>query len=80
MSFSTIVSAAPREFGERLRHYRETAALTREEAAVLMGRSAGAVRDWELGQRRPNAVQIAKMARAYNVPIAELTAPSEAPR
>jgi transcriptional regulator with XRE-family HTH domain len=76
MSFPTTTPAPsvaiPRDFGGRLRHYRENAALTREEVGVLMGRSAGAVRDWELGQRSPSAVQVAKLARAYNVPVTAL--------
>jgi transcriptional regulator with XRE-family HTH domain len=70
---SATTTAILGDLGSRLRHCRENAALTREEVATLLGRSAGAVRDWELGQRRPNAVQVAKMARAYAVPITELT-------
>lgn len=74
---STATAEIPRDLGGRLRLYRENAALTREEVAILMGRSAGAIRDWELNQRSPSAVQRAKLARAYDVPVTELTAASE---
>jgi transcriptional regulator with XRE-family HTH domain len=70
----STTAAIPRNLGERLRHYREIAGLTREEVAIIMGRSAGAIRDWELGQRSPSAVQVAKLARAYDIPATELTA------
>jgi transcriptional regulator with XRE-family HTH domain len=61
-----------RAFGARLRRYRENAGKTREEVAIRMGRSAGAVRDWELGQRSPNQMQIAKLARVYGVRVSDL--------
>jgi transcriptional regulator with XRE-family HTH domain len=61
-----------RAFGAHLRRYRENAGKTREEVAIHMGRSAGAIRDWELGQRFPNRMQIAKLARIYGVRVSDL--------
>jgi transcriptional regulator with XRE-family HTH domain len=61
-----------RSFGAHLRRHRENAGKTREEVAIRMGRSTGAIRDWELGQRSPNRMQIAKLARIYGVRVSDL--------
>ena len=75
-SSSATTTAIPRDIGGRLRHFRVIAGITREETGTFMGRSAGAVRDWELGQRFPSAVQVAKLARFYGVDLSELTGSS----
>lgn len=72
-SSSATTIAIPKNIGKRLQHFRVIAGITREETGTFMGRSYGAVRDWELGQRFPSPVQVAKLARFYGVDLTELT-------
>jgi transcriptional regulator with XRE-family HTH domain len=72
MSRTTI--PIPGNLGGRLRHARETAGFTREYTAVQIGRSVGAIRDWELNQRAPRMVLLAQLAQLYNVSLTDLVA------
>lgn len=62
-----ITTTIPGDLGGRLRHYREAAGLTREHVSVNVGRGAGCIRDWELGQRAPRYVLLVQLARLYGV-------------
>lgn len=68
-----MMTDIPHDLGGRLRHYRESAGLTREDVSVQIGRGAGAIRDWELNQRPPRLVLLSKLATLYGVTIADLT-------
>lgn len=76
---TTAIPSIPRDLGGRLHYYRENAGFTREQAAVHIGRGAGAIRDWELNQRPPRYVFLVQLSQLYGVPITALIGDTEAP-
>lgn len=62
------------DIGSALRYYRECAGLSREQAAVHVGRTAQCIRDWETGNRAPRLVFLGKLAKLYKVECAVLLA------
>ena len=70
-------AAAPVLSGARLRAARESAGLTREQLAVLVGRSAQSVALWERGTVTPNVRVLAVVAEALGIQLTSLlTAPA----
>jgi len=72
-SSSATATAILDTLGSRMRSSRENAGIPRERAALHVGRTAGAVRDWELDHRTPRYVTIVQLANLYGVPVTELT-------
>lgn len=60
----------------RLRELREAAGLSQVQLAKLTGVSRNAVSQWEAGETRPSTKRLTLLARALNVPIDQLMAPS----
>lgn len=52
-----------------LRGLRENAWLTQEQACEMLGISHPTLRDFELGNRIPNAFQLQAFASVYRVPV-----------
>jgi transcriptional regulator with XRE-family HTH domain len=72
VSPSATTPAIPDTLGSRLRRSRENAGIARERAALHVGRTAGAIRDWELNHRTPRYLTIVQLANLYGVPVTEL--------
>lgn len=73
----TMPTAAPAgtvhtDLGSALLHYRERAGLTRDQAAAHLGRSSQTIRMWEIGNRLPRPIFIARLAKLYKVDCAKL--------
>lgn len=64
----------PADLRSRLRHYRERAGLSREEAAALSGRGFRTLCVWETGARTPRLDQLRDLARVYGVRVVDLLA------
>lgn len=60
------------DIGSALRYYRERAGLTRDQSAAHVGRSSQTIRAWEIGDRTPPLMFVARLARLYKVDCAEL--------
>jgi transcriptional regulator with XRE-family HTH domain len=60
---TTAIPSIPRTLGGRLHYYRENAGLSREQAAIHIGRAAVTVRDWELGRRPPRYVFLVQLSQ-----------------
>ena len=63
---------ASSDLGDRLRHFRERAGLTREQVAGLAERGFHTVASWEQGKRAPRVHQLQGLARLYGVSMGEL--------
>lgn len=68
---------APDALGPRMSYYRENAGISREETAIHSSQSSRAVSDWEVGQREPSRLQLARLAKLYGVTITELIGDNE---
>lgn len=62
--------------GKRLRELRENAGHSQTALAKLTGVSRNAVSQWEAGATQPSTKRLTRLARALNVPIDEIMAPS----
>ncbi len=62
--------------GKRLRELRLRAGLSQTAVAKLTGVSRNAVSQWEADATQPSTKRLTRLARAYNVPIDEIMAPS----
>jgi transcriptional regulator with XRE-family HTH domain len=75
---ASIDAAASIELPDRtdicsaLRYYRERAGLTRDQSGAHIGRSNQTIRAWEIGDRTPPLMFVARLARLYKVDCAEL--------
>lgn len=55
--------------GDRLRQARKDNKMTLAQLGKLVGVTGGAVTAWESGRNIPDAVMLAKLAQALNVPL-----------
>lgn len=62
--------------GKRLRELRRLAGLSQSDVAKLTGVSRNAVSQWESDENLPSTKRLTVLARAYNVSIDEIMAPS----
>lgn len=62
----------PSTLSGRLRHYRERAGLTKEQAAVRSGRGFRTLEVWERGVRTPSVENLRQLAALYGVPVVDL--------
>lgn len=60
------------DIGSALRYYRERAGLTRDQSAAHVGRSSQTIRAWEIGDRTPPLIFVARLAKLYKVDCTEL--------
>jgi transcriptional regulator with XRE-family HTH domain len=60
------------DIGSALRYYRERAGLTRDQSAAHVGRSSQTIRAWEISDRTPPLMFVARLAHLYKVDCAEL--------
>ena len=59
--------------GDRLRQVRESAGLSREQVAVAVGLTAGAITHYELGNRGPAPDTLARLCGVLGIEVAEVT-------
>lgn len=71
MSTATA-DAVPADLGGRLRHFRQMAGLSREQAAARATPGFRTLCAWETGARTPGLVQLRELAALYGVPTVEL--------
>lgn len=64
---------ARRQLAERLRHAREYLGLSQEEVAQHVGMPRPAVSQIEHGNRRVDAIELAKFAKLYQRPVSFFT-------
>src|ERR687897_283544 len=62
----------PTSLGRKLRVLRAERGLTLREAAACTGVAKETISDIERGLRHPHDVTVAKLARAYDVPVEDL--------
>ena len=55
------------DVGDRIRHFREKAGLTQKQLGEMTGKSESAIRNYELGNRRPDWETLSMLAYALNV-------------
>lgn len=55
-----------------LRHYRERARYSQEEAAVLIGCTAQTIDNWERGKAAPHVSKLGALVRAWRIPAYRL--------
>src|SRR4051812_12381395 len=61
-------------FGQRLQELRGRLSLTQQALAERSGIPVGTIRDYEQDKREPLAVNLVKLARAFNVKLDDLAA------
>ncbi len=61
---------------DNLRRFRAAAGMTQEQAAEAAGLSRAAYRNLEGGKSEPRTSTLARLARALQVPLADLVAPA----
>jgi transcriptional regulator with XRE-family HTH domain len=66
-------------FGALLRQRRQALGLTQQELARKVGSHQPVIGAWELGRSAPTPEQLARLAKALGMPLAELQA-AEMPR
>lgn len=64
---------------EKLRRLRENMGLQQKEVADRLGVNPSAVTRWESGEKRPDLVNLVKLADLYNVSIDYLMGRTENP-
>lgn len=72
MDTTTTGDTIPAHVGRQLRHYRKSAGLSPERAALETGLSARVIGDFERGYRVPRLAYLRVLADLYQVPITEL--------
>lgn len=60
------------ELGKRLARAREEVGFTQDEVASLVRQPRPVISNWENGSRRPNELQLSKLASIYRVPLQDL--------
>ncbi len=58
---------------DRLRETREALGLTREQVAIAVGLTAGAITHYELGNRGPAPDTLARLCGVLGIEVAEVT-------
>lgn len=58
-----------KKLGERMRRTRETAGLSQEELAELIGRTNQAVSNWEVGRQTPSCADLYSYGAALGVDL-----------
>lgn len=61
--------------GERIRHIRNERGISQKQLSEMCGLSEPAIRNYELGNRKPSAQILDKIAAALTVTAAELVLP-----
>ncbi len=72
MPTATAPTAAHPDLGSALLYHRERAGLTRDQCAAHIGRSSQTIRQWEIGNRVPRPIFIARLAKLYKIDSAKL--------
>ena len=67
------------DFGEKVRFLRESARLTQEELAEMMGIQRNTIWRWENQRANPNKNAMSRLASALNTTVAYLTGETDAP-
>ena len=63
------------KIGERLKKFRTAKGLVQKQLGIMSGLSEPAIRNYELGNRYPNAIQLEKIAGALGISPLAIAAP-----